>query len=159
MIKHIKTPLKKFSQKASFLGASLAVVAAALAPVLLITPQARAAQITNRSLTISTAVPSATAVTYTIGDGTTGFKFGTSHVVKGMKFEVCNTAVGTCTHPTGFSWAASGGYTLTNWQDATAFTKTTTNTNDCDGTNVAILCLGRGAASVAENTSAFHKSL
>lgn len=139
------------------LSQAFLLLAGTLTPLLL-TSQAEAAQILNRSLTITSALPSATSVTYTIGDGTNGFKFGTSHVVKGMKFEVCTAAVGLpCTHPTGFSWASSGGYTLTNWQDTTAFTKDTTNTNDCDGTNVATLCLSRSGASVSENTTSNHK--
>jgi hypothetical protein len=153
---HKTTLFKKFTQRPSYIGAVLLIAVATLMP-LLITGSASAAQILNRSLSISSAVPSATSVTYTVGDGTNGFKFGSSHIVKGMKFEVCSTAVGTCSHPAGFTWASSGGYTLTNWQDATAFTKDTTNTNDCDGTNVATLCLSRSGATTPENTSSNHK--
>jgi hypothetical protein len=143
-------------QKLEYLALALSVVLAIFMPLLLAS-SADAAQILNRSLSISSAVTSATNVTYTVGDGTNGFKFGSSHIVKGMKFDVCTTAVGTCTHPNGFSWASSGGYTLTNWQDATAFTKTVTNTNDCDGTSNATLCLGRAGATTPENTSSNHK--
>jgi hypothetical protein len=150
------TLFKKFTQKTTYISTALLVAAATLTP-LLITGNASAAQILNRSLSISSAIPGATSVTYTVGDSTNGFKFGTSHIVKGMKFEVCSTAVGTCTHPTGFTWASSGGYTLTNWQDATSFSKDTTNTNDCDGTNAATLCLSRSGATTPENTSSNHR--
>jgi hypothetical protein len=156
MTKHQSSPFKRLYKKASYFGTGLIVVAATVAPLLL-SGSASAAQILNRSLTISSAVPAATSVTYTIGDSTNGFKFGSSHVVKGMKFLVCTTAVGTCTAPTGFSWASSGGYTLTNWQDTTAFTKDTTNTNDCDGTSNSTLCLSRSGASVAEDTTSNHR--
>jgi hypothetical protein len=150
------TLFKKFTQKTTYISTALLVAAATLTP-LLITGNASAAQILNRSLSISSAIPGATSVTYTVGDSTNGFKFGTSHIVKGMKFEVCSTAVGSCTHPTGFTWASSGGYTLTNWQDATSFSKDTTNTNDCDGTNAATLCLSRSGATTPENTSSNHR--
>jgi hypothetical protein len=151
-----KSLFKTTSKRSTSILLALFVVVGALAPLLL-SPQASAAQILNRSLSISSAVPGGTNVTYTVGDASNGFKFGTSHIVKGMKFEVCSTAVGTCTHPTGFSWASSGGYTLTNWQDATSFTKHTTNTHDCDGTNVATLCISRSGASTPENTSSNHR--
>jgi hypothetical protein len=147
---------KKASHSYSYFFIALLVLAATLTP-LLISPEASAAQILNRSLSISSAVPGGTSVTYTVGDASNGFKFGTSHVVKGMKFEVCTTAVSTCTHPTGFTWASSGGYTLTNWQDATSFTKDTTNQNDCDGTDNGVLCLSRSGASTPENTSSNHR--
>jgi hypothetical protein len=90
------TLFKKFTQKTTYISTALLVAAATLTP-LLITGNASAAQILNRSLSISSAIPGATSVTYTVGDSTNGFKFGTSHIVKGMKFEVCSTAVGTCT--------------------------------------------------------------
>jgi hypothetical protein len=152
-----KIPMfRRTSQRSVSVFIALLAVVAALAP-LLISPEASAAQILNRSLSISSAVPGATSVSYTVGDATNGFKFGSSHIVKGMKFQVCTTAVGTCTAPSGFSWASSGGYTLTNWQDATAFTKDTTNTNDCDGTSTSILCLSRSGASTPENTSSNHR--
>jgi hypothetical protein len=147
--------LKKF-RPVEYIASAIVVVMATLTPLLLV-PSADAAQILNRSLSISSAVPSATSVTYTVGDGTNGFKFGSSHIVKGMKFLVCTTAVGTCTAPSGFSWASSGGYTLTNWQDATAFTKDVTNQNDCDGTSNSTLCLSRSGAATPENTSSNHK--
>ncbi len=156
MIKQKSHLSAKFSQKSLSVLAVLLMIVGTLTPLLL-APKADAAQILNRSLSISSAVPAATSVTYTIGDSTNGFKFGSTHIVKAMKFQTCTTAVGTCTAPTGFSWASSGGYTLTNWQDTTSFTKDTTNTNDCDGTSNSILCLSRSGASSSENTSSNHR--
>jgi hypothetical protein len=156
------TDFKTRLQKTTFLSVALILALASLMPVLF-SRHAYAAQITTRALTVSSAQPSATSVTYTIGkstggsDTTNGFFFGTSHIVKGLKMETCTTAVGTCTHPTGFSFASSGGYTLTGWQDATAFTKDSTNQNDCDGTNNQTLCLSRSSASSSEDTTHSHK--
>src|ERR1051325_6881711 len=161
MTKKYQTFERTYTSRLLIFAAAFVLAVAGLLP--LMNRQASAAQITTRALTISSAVPSKTSVTYTIGkstgssDTTNGFFFGTSHIVKGMKFEVCSTAVGTCTHPTGFTWASSGGYTLTGWQDTTAFTKDTTNQNDCDGTNVQTLCLSRSSASSSEDTTHSHK--
>jgi hypothetical protein len=145
-----------------YLLVGLTLILSALLPTL--APRsASAAQITKRQLSISTGVPGATSVTYTFGastggsDTTSGFFFGTSHIVRGMKFEACTTAVGTCTGPTGFSFASASGFTLTGWQDTTAFTKDNTNQNDCDGTQARILCISRSTASTAENTTTSHK--
>jgi len=152
---------KSLHVKAGLLFLALLLLVPSL--LLLWTSQGTAAgQITSRSLTISSAVPSATGVSYTFGDGTTGFKFATSHIVKGMKFQACTTAVGGtggCTAPAGLSFASAAGATLTNWQDNTAFSFQTTNVGDCDGTQANVICIDRAAASVAENTSGFHKIL
>ena len=154
--------LKIRAQKTYLLLTASILALGGLLPLLL-SSDAYAAQITTRALTITSAQPSATSVTYTVGkstggsDPTNGFFFGTSHIVKGLKMETCTTAVGTCTHPTGFSWASSGGYTLTGWQDTTSFTKDTSNQNDCDGTNNQTLCLSRSGASSSENTTNSHK--
>lgn len=61
-----------------------------------------AAQITNRSLSISSSIPSASGVTYTYN-----FQPGTAGAVQSMFFQSCTTAVGTCTVPTGIN--LSGG--------------------------------------------------
>jgi hypothetical protein len=65
--------------------------------------QSFAAQITTRSLTLSSAVPSASA-TYTFGFTvpTTGT------VVKSFSALVCTVAVGTCSQPSGFTVTGSG---------------------------------------------------
>jgi len=156
-----KVNRKNFPRRPTYLVAASLILLSGLAPLLYVR-SAGAAQITTRSLDISSSQPGnaaqnpGTNVTYTFGDSTTGFEFGTSHIVNAMKLQACTTAVGTCTAPTGYSWASSGGYTLTNWQDTTAFVKDTSNQNDCDGTNNTILCIDR-AASVAENTTSDHR--
>jgi hypothetical protein len=156
--------LVKKNQPLVRLGVNLAaIVALVLSPLILLVGQATAAQITVRSLTLSTAQAAATGVTYTVGastggtDTTSGFFFGTSHIVKGMKLQACTTPVGTCTAPSGLTFAAAAGATLTGWQDATAFSFTTTNTNDCDGTQTNIICISRAGATTPEDTTHSHK--
>lgn len=165
MSKHTLSLIDKLTKKASLLGTALLVAVGAIVPILL-TPNANALQITTRALTISSAQPSGVNVTYTIGkstgagDTTNGFFFGTSHIVKGFKIQACSTAVGTCNGTVGTDipdLSGAGGFTLTGWQDATAFTHDTTNQNDCDGTQANVICLSRSGASVAEDTTHSHK--
>ncbi len=120
--------------------------------LLLLTPvfsgKANAAQITSRSLTISSGIISATSVSYT-----TGFKLGTTGQVQGIKLQFCTSALGTCTSgPTGLTVASRTYGSQTGWTGATNFAVSTSNTNDCDGTQVYIICLNRTDAT-SENTT------
>ena len=100
----------KHLYKVPLLFVAFLISAVALLPMLA-PKEVSAAQITERSLTISSAQPSATNVTYT-------FKFklpSTSQPVQGMKFIACDLAVSTypgnsagCTPPTGFNTAGGG---------------------------------------------------
>lgn len=67
-----------------------------MSPVLYLNQTASAAQITNRSLTISSAVPNQTNVTYTFS-----FEPVSANTIQSMYFESCTTAVGACTSPSG----------------------------------------------------------
>jgi hypothetical protein len=65
-------------------------------------------QITSRSLTLSSGVPSATGVTYTFT-----FSTATAGVIQGLKFVACTNAVGTypggsCTAPAGMTASGDG---------------------------------------------------
>ncbi len=113
----------------------------------LITNRASAAQVTNRSLQISTAVVSQAGVTYTFG-----LKLGTTGQVQGMKIQFCTTAIGTCTAPTGLTVASRTYGSQSGWTGATNFAVTTANTNDCDGTSASIICVSRTDAT-SENTT------
>ncbi len=72
------------------------IVAGVIAPSLFFVSKASAAQITSRSLTISTSRASATSVTYLYG-----FTTATAGMIQSLKFEACTTPLGTCTPPTG----------------------------------------------------------
>jgi hypothetical protein len=112
-------------------------------------PKAEAiGQLTLRSLTISSGVPSATGVKYT-------FTFTPENTtqVQGLKFKACTNAIGTypggaCTAPAGMSGAGNG---FTNavfdsqsgWQpNATNFAVDGTGANDCIP-SANILCANR----------------
>jgi hypothetical protein len=155
-----------YIQRAGYFGTAF-IIAASTLLILTLAGNAQAAQITKRALYISSAKPSATSVTYTIGastggsDTTNGFFFATTHVVKALKLQACTTAVGTCSGTAGTTipdFTSAGGYTLTGWQDATAFTRDSSNTNDCDGTaQTTTICLSRSSASSSEDTTHSHK--
>jgi hypothetical protein len=80
--------------------------------------QANAAQITSRSVTITSGVPSATSVTYTYG-----FTLPTAGNVQSIQFQACTTAVGTCTGPTGQNINLGTEASRSGWSSATTFTK------------------------------------
>ncbi len=113
----------------------------------MMTKQASAAgQITNRSLTLSSAVPADTGVTYS-------FTFTVPHTsqIQGLKFIACTTAVGTyaggtCTAPTGMTGSdgfASVAYvSQSGWQGATAFAVDLTGANDC-AASANVICTKR----------------
>src|SRR5690349_19972816 len=101
-MKKAKTTFKfTYTKKLLLLATVFVLTVAGILPALG-TRQALAGQIATRQLKISSGVPSATSVTYTFGastggsDPTNGFFFNTSHIVKGMKFLACTTAVGSC---------------------------------------------------------------
>jgi hypothetical protein len=87
-----------------------------------------AGQLSARKVTMSDPTISASSVTYTYN-----FTVATSNILKGMEFMTCTTAFGTCTAPTGLTYAGAatgsnpttvtgtGMGTTTNWvKDATS---------------------------------------
>lgn len=104
--------------------------------------KAGAAQLTSRSITVSTAKPSATSVTYTYA-----FTTPATGNIGALIFQACTTAVGTCTAPTGLTInAGSAEASRSGWTSSGTFSRTTSTTNDCVvGANT--LCLTRTAAS------------
>lgn len=104
--------------------------------------KASAAQLTNRSVTISTSNASATSVTYTYG-----FTTPATTNIGAIVFEACTTPLGTCTAPTGAVMnAGSAEASRSGWTSANAFTRTTSTTGNCTVAN-NVLCLTRTAAS------------
>lgn len=112
---------------------SLAVIVGTL-PILVLNQTATAAQVTNRSVSLSSAQAAGTTnMTFT-------FTPAQTTQIQSIKFISCTTALGACTAPAGISLA---GGTITQggtWGGATAFTKDTV-TAGC--TTVDVLCVTR----------------
>lgn len=85
---------KKFKQTFKLLRTGLLVLALIAAP-LIINTQASAAQITNRKVTLSSSVPSATS-SYTFT-----FTVPTATAIQSVSFQACLAASGSCTAPGG----------------------------------------------------------
>ncbi len=108
-----------------------------------------AGQLTSRSVSISSAIPSATGVSYTF-DFT--LPAASTSQIQGIKFTACTTATatypgGTCTAPTGMSGGGNGftGASFTNqsgFQGATNFAVDGTGANDCTA-SANVLCVKR----------------
>jgi hypothetical protein len=109
--------------------------------------QALAAQLTSRSLQLSTGVPSATSVQYTFT-----FTVASTSAVQGLKFQACTTAVGTCTAPSGLSFSSATFGTQSGWQGATNFAVDGTGANDCTP-SASVLCANRTDATAQTLTS------
>lgn len=137
---------RAYAFKLHLLSITLLLFGMSMMPYLL-TRDATAAQITARSLTISSAVPSATGVTYSFT-----FTIPSTSQVQGLKLIACTNAVGTyvggtCTAPTGMTGAGNG---FTNaafgsqsgWQGATNFAVDNTGANDCTPAG-NVLCANR----------------
>lgn len=134
-------------QRMLLLLAALLVFVGALLPIIN-AGQASAAQITSRSLTIGTAVISA-STTYTFS-----FVPGTTAAIQGLEFQACTTALGTCTAPSGLSFSSAAGGTLTGtWTNATAFTVDATGANNCTA-SASVLCAKRTQAANESGSSA-----
>jgi hypothetical protein len=120
-------------------------------------------QITTRSLTLSSGVPSATGVSYTFT-----FTPASTSQVQGLMFVACTNAVGTypggsCTAPAGMT-ASGDGFdnaafaNQTGWQGATNFAADHTGGNDCTP-SPHVLCAKRTdttAQTVTSRTISFN---
>jgi hypothetical protein len=145
-MKKSRTLLKGKIHRLYFLSIALFILGMAAMPALL-TRNADAAQITVRSLTLSSGVPSATGVKYTYT-----FTVPSTVQVQGLKFIACTNAVGTylggtCTVPTGMSGAGNGFSNAvfdsqSGWQGATNFAVDATGANDCTP-SANVLCANR----------------
>lgn len=87
---------RKLTRSLGAIVASVMVVGLAFG---LFVPEASASQITARSLTLSSSNPAATNATtiYTFG-----FTVPSATVIKSVSIDICTTAAGTCSTPTGF---------------------------------------------------------
>ena len=146
-MKTYRSTAKRHLYKLPLLVAALVVAALSLLPMLVPSEVGALGQITSRSLTLSSGVPSASNVTYTFT-----FTIPSTSQVQGLKLIACTNAVGTylggtCTAPTGMSGAGNG---FTNavfnsqsgWQGATNFAVDATGANDCTPSG-NVLCANR----------------
>lgn len=145
-------------------GYLLAMIATALSPLVFMTGEASAAgQLTQRSLTLSTAQASATNVTYTFT-----FNNVSTTAIKGLKFIACTTATSTygggntCTGsgvaPTGMSFSAGPAafVSQTGFADnGISFARDGTGGNYCTPA-ANVLCASRAGNSTAETTNTTH---
>ncbi len=128
------------------------LVAAGIAPLISMSP-VDAAQLTSRSVTISTSEPSASGVSY-------GFKFSWANAtaVRGVVMQFCTTALGTCTLPTGMNVSTATVTASTGFPGgALSTTKTTTATGDCTDPATAaatMVCLTSASTTSAAGTDA-----
>ncbi|MBA3757480.1 hypothetical protein H0X09_01280 [Candidatus Saccharibacteria bacterium] len=143
---HTLDYFRRSMQRSLLLSAALAVVLSTILPLLL-AQGVSAAQITSRSLNISTAVPSIATAQYTFT-----FTVASTSDVEGLKFQACTTAVGTCSAPTTLSFTASTFGTQSGWQGATNFAKDGTGANDCTA-SASVLCANRTDATAQTVTS------
>jgi hypothetical protein len=118
------------------------LIVAAISPAFVNTA-ASAAQLTNRSATISTSAPSSTGVQFAFG-----YTLATSSAVQGLIYQFCTTPLGACTAPgwtlTGFTQVGQSG-----WSGATAFAAHgASDTGDCtQSTNAtSMICFTRADA-------------
>lgn len=118
-----------------FVAAILLLAVVALP--LLVARSVSADQMTSRSLTISSAIPSAASQTYTYG-----FTTILSQSIQSIEFEACTTAVGTCTGPTGQTINAGTEASRSGWTNATTFTRNATGGGGCTPA-ANVLCLDR----------------
>jgi len=99
----MKKLIHTFTKKLSIIRTIVVVAALSIVPLLNV-PQASAAQITGRSVTLSTSAPAATGVTYALATAAVPTT-GTS--IKSVQIQFCTSLSGGCTTPSGFSASSS----------------------------------------------------
>jgi hypothetical protein len=154
-----RTPKTK---RFSYLAIALVLATGGFLPILFAS-KAGAAQLTGRSLQISTAQAGQGSVQYTYT-----FTNPTGPTdIQSIKFVSCTTAFATygrdstnsltgCTAPTGQTIQAGSqqGSLSGNWQNTTAFTRDGTGSNNCaPGANLNVLCITRTATTPDETAT------
>lgn len=130
---------KVFAQRVANIFALVTLLAASVLPAVLLNSTAKAAQITERSITLTNSLAGDTDNTATVS-----FKNATAGTVQGIVVHFCTSAlVGTtCTAPTGLD---TTGTTGTQSIDSTSFT-VTPSTNKVTLTNATGSAAGAGEA-------------
>lgn len=123
-IERLSGTVEKFYYQSKRVIILAAVTILTVAPLSFLNQTASAAQVTHRSLTISSAVPGQTGVAYTFA-----FEPSTTSTIQSMFFQSCTTAVGACTAPTGINMQ-SGSVSLTGGGFAGTVSALGQNTTD-----------------------------
>jgi hypothetical protein len=140
-------------------GIGIFVVAAA--PILGIANIASAAQLTGRSVTLSSSAPSATGVTYSLSTAA----LPTTTAVKSMQIQFCTAPSGTCTTPSGFSASSStlasqptGLGATTGWtvNAATAGSLRIVNASNATTTSGAVAVVWNGVVNPTATNTTFY---
>jgi len=154
---------KGLTYKLYLLAIALFITGVVAAPFMMARNVSAAGQITSRSLTISSGVPSATGVTYTFT-----FTPAATSQIQSMKFIACTTAVDTyptatsCTPPNGMT-AAGDGFSNAAFDSQSGFQGATNfaidaGANDCTPAP-NIICVSRSdttAQTITSRTIAFN---
>lgn len=124
------------TKRLAYLSLSLGII---FGPLAFMGRTVNAAQLTSRSLTISSAVPAASGVTYTFN-----FTPATATAITSMTMQFCTSAIGTCTAPAGslnVKTLGAGHIALTNFEGTVSgLAQDTTTTTPVDCTQVNDLC-------------------
>ena len=140
----VYTSAKRAMFKGTVVVLALVLVAV---PLILVKQASGAGQIALRSLSLSSGVPSQTAVSYTFA-----FTVVATSTLQSLKFEACTTAVNTCVAPTGLTVAGATFGSQSGFQGGSNFAVDNTGANDC--TPVAnVLCSNRTDATNQTATS------
>lgn len=142
----LQKTLQITKQSALFAGAF--VLALASLQIAILNQHVYAAQITNRTLTLSSSSAAAASATTSY---TLTFTVPSATVVQSFDMEICQTASGACTTPTGFSSASSTITQPTNLGDASGWTVDTG-----DSGKLALTKTGNVAAPVNPVTVTFN---
>lgn len=127
-----------------------AILAGLVVPLILMSNSASAAQLTARSVTISTSKISATSVQYIYG-----FSPATAAAIQSIGFQACTTPLGACTTPGGTVSMNAGSQVGTvggSWTNTTGFTRDAVGAGGCTAA-ANMLCIKRTQAA-AESTAA-----
>lgn len=148
MKKNKRISLKDRAKK-SLLRPSIALVVLliVISPLIISRIASGAGQISLRSLSISSAVPSNTNVNYTFT-----FTVVATSTLQGMKFQACTTAVNACTAPTGLSFSSATFGSQGGFQGGANFAVDGTGAGDCTPA-ANVLCSNRTDATNQTATS------
>ncbi|HEY8886064.1 MAG TPA: hypothetical protein VIM31_01010 [Candidatus Microsaccharimonas sp.] len=140
---------------------AISVFAVAVTPILGIANIADAAQMTGRTVTLSSSAPAATAVTYSLSTAA----LPTTTAVKSMQIQFCTTPSGTCTTPSGFSASSStlasqptGLGATTGWtvNAATAGSLRIVNASNATTTTGAVAAIWNGVVNPTATNTTFY---
>lgn len=144
----------RIGQKSTIWFKIVVLTFATLVPAL-VSQNVSAAQLTARSVTISTSVAEATNVSYDFE-----FSWTEATEVQGIIFEFCTTPLGSCTLPPDMVVAhgtvslGTGGEAPSGFPGTGTFSEVTTNTNSCNAVATNMYCINRTEGALAAGSGA-----